>query len=151
MPPSATHSCIRPRLCSPNAICKVGALSTHLGTWPQRLQDDLPRTWRKTQSAKLARESIGACRSEFAILLIVPSLHTCDRKKRFTVHRLREVGICLQLQLYRATACDAQWFSRCGLLLGPSPEHGRNHGWWRRVSCSAHFVTPWAQLTTIPT
>jgi hypothetical protein len=100
-----------------NAICKDGALSTHYG----------------------------ACRSEFAVQLIVPSLHPCDRKKGFTVHGLRKVGIRLQLQLYRATACDAQWFSRGGLLLGPSPEHGRNHRWWRRVSCSAHFV-----FATIP-
>jgi hypothetical protein len=100
--------------------------------------------------AKPARDSIGAW-SEFAIQLIVPSWHTCDRKKRFAVHCPRKVGIRLQLQLYGATACDAQWFSRCGLLLGPSPEHRRNHGWWRRVSCSAHFVTPWAQLAIIPT
>jgi hypothetical protein len=70
-----------------------------------------------------------------------PSLQTRDREKRFTVHGLRKVGIRLQLHLYRAPACEMQRFIRCGVLLRPSPEHRRDHGWWRIFELrSAHSL-----------
>ena len=57
------------------------------------------------------------------------------------MHGLRKVGIRLQLHLYRAPACEMQRFIRCGVLLRPSPEHRRDHGWWRIFELrSAHSL-----------
>jgi hypothetical protein len=76
--------------------------------------------------ARTGCPSVGVC-----YLVNSPSLQARDGKKRFTVHGLRKVGIRLQLHLYRAPACEMQRFFRCGVLLRPSPEHGRDHGRWR--------------------
>jgi len=57
-----------------------------------------------------------------------PSLHARDREKRFTMHGLRKVRIRLQLHFYRASTREMQRFARCGLMVRPSPEDGRDHG-----------------------
>ena len=47
------------------------------------------------------------------------------------VHGLRKVSIRLQLHPYSPPACEMQRLLRSGLLLGPSPEDGRDTyiGW----------------------
>ena len=69
---------------------------------------------------------------------------TSHRKKGFAVYGFRKVGIRLQLHLYRPPAREMQRLLRCGLLLRPSPEHGRNNdGRWRVFDMrSAHCFTP---------
>ena len=90
----------------------------------------------KSAMARTGYPSDGVC-----YLINSPSLQARDRKKRFTVHGLRKVGIRLQLHLYRAPACEMQRFIRCGVLLRPSPEHRGDHGWWRILDLrSAHSL-----------
>jgi hypothetical protein len=60
------------------------------------------------------------------------------------VHGLRKVSICLQLHLYRPPACEMQRLLRSGLLLGPSPEDGRDDyvGWRILQRRCAHALYP---------
>jgi len=69
------------------------------------------------------------------------------------VHGLRKVSVCLQLHPYRPPTCEMQRLLRSGLLLGPSPEDGRDdYVGWRilQMRCAhalylvdeAHSATP---------
>src|SRR6516164_2875997 len=60
------------------------------------------------------------------------------------VHGLRKVSVCLQLHPYRPPTCEMQRLLRSGLLLGPSPEDGRDDyvGWRILQMRCAHALYP---------